>query len=288
VTDAKVIPGLEERFADVKGSRIRYFVGGAARGKPLILIHGLGGCAANWVDVAPLLAERRRLLVPELSGHGRSSALAAVPNLAVFADRIAVVAEREGMLPAAIAGHSLGGVVGVRLALRRPDDVIALALVAAAGISSTTRRAKYGLRILGIIGPRRLVAPWADRVADSALLRYLVFGRWGASDPLIMSRAAVDGFLDGTRLTTDSPSAARALVLDDVRQELAEIRCPTLVLWGARDSQLPLADAFDYARRLRAQLRVIADCGHLLIGERPDLCAQAIEAFLATNRGAQI
>jgi pimeloyl-ACP methyl ester carboxylesterase len=288
VTDAKVIPGLEERFADVKGSRIRYFVGGAPRGKPLILVHGLGGCAANWVDVAPLLAERRRLLVPELPGHGRSSALAAVPNLAVFADRIAVVAEREGMFPAAIAGHSLGGVVGVRLALRRPDDVTALALVAAAGISSTTRRAKYGLRILGIIGPRRLVAPWADRVADSALLRYLVFGRWGASDPLIMSRAAVDGFLDGTRLTTDSPNAARALVLDDVRQELGEIRCPTLVLWGARDNQLPLADAFDYARRLRAELRVIADCGHLLIGERPDLCAQAIEAFLATNRGAQI
>ena len=282
------MPGLEERFADVKGSRISYYVGGARDRPPLILIHGLGGCAANWVDVAPLLAEHRRLLVPELPGHGRSSALAAVPNLAVFADRVALVAEQEGMLPAAVAGHSLGGVVGVRLALRRPDDVTALALVAAAGISSTTRRAKYGLRILGIIGPRRLVAPWADRVADSALLRYLVFGRWGASDPLIMSRAAVDGFLDGTRLTTDSPSAARALVVDDVRQELGEIRCPTLVLWGARDNQLPLADAFDYARRLRAELRVIADCGHLLIGERPDLCAEAIEAFLAANRGAQI
>jgi pimeloyl-ACP methyl ester carboxylesterase len=280
VTDAKVIPGLEERFADVKGSRIRYFVGGAPGGKPLILIHGLGGCAANWVDVAPLVAERRRLLVPELPGHGRSSALAAVPNLAVFADRIALVAEQEGMLPAAVAGHSLGGVVGLRLALRRPDDVTALVLVAAAGISSATRRAKYGLRILGIIGPRRLVAPWADRVADSAFLRYVVFGRWGASDPLIMSRAAVDGFLDGTRLTTDSPSAARALVVDDVRQELGDVRCPTLVLWGARDNQLPLADAFDYARRLGAELRVIADCGHLLIGERPDLCAEAIESFL--------
>jgi pimeloyl-ACP methyl ester carboxylesterase len=97
---------------------------------------------------------------------------------------------------------------------------------------------------------------------------------------LIMSRAAVDGFLDGTRLTTDSPSAARALVVDDVRQELGDVRCPTLVLWGARDNQLPLADAFDYARRLGAELRVIADCGHLLIGERPDLCAEAIESFL--------
>jgi pimeloyl-ACP methyl ester carboxylesterase len=280
LTDAKVIAGFEERFAEVKGARLRYFVGGQARGKPIVLVHGLGGAAANWVEVAPRLAERARVLVPELPGHGRSSALAAVPNLAVFADRVALVAEREEMLPAAVAGHSLGGVVALRLALRRPEDVTALALLAGAGISSTTRRARYGLRILGIIGPRRLVAPWADKVADSALLRYVVFGRWGASDPLIMSRATVDGFLEGTRLTTDSPGAARALVADDVRRDVGEIACPVLVLWGARDNQLPLADAFDFARRLRAELRVIADCGHLLIGERPDLCAEAIDDFL--------
>ena len=280
MTDAKGFPGCEERFADVKGSVLRYFVGGPPGGPPVVLVHGLGGCAANWVDVAPLLLETRRVLVPELPGHGLSTPLPAVPNLAVFADRVALVAEREGMLPAAFVGHSLGGVVALRLALRRPGDVTALVLAAAAGISSTTRRAKYGLRILGIIGPRRLVAPWADSVAESAFLRYAVFGRWGAVDPLALSREAVDGFLDGTRLTSDSVSAARAVVEDDVRQDLGELDCPTLVLWGARDNQLAVADALDFARRLDAPLRVIADCGHLLIGERPDLCAEAIESFL--------
>jgi len=276
------IPGLEERFAETKASRLRYFVGGRADGEPVVLIHGLGGCAANWVEVAPLLSERRRVLVPELPGHGLSTPLPAVPNLAVFADRIGLVAEREGMLPAAFVGHSLGGTVALRLALRRPGDVNALVLAAGAGLSSTSRRVRYGLRILGIIGPRRFVAPWADSVADSPFLRYAVFGRWGAADPLILSRAAVDGFLEGTRLTSDSVSSARAVVADDVRQELGDLRCPTLVLWGARDNQLPLADAFEFARRLDAPLRVIADCGHLLIGERPDLCVEAIEAFLGS------
>jgi 3-oxoadipate enol-lactonase len=280
VTDAKVIEGFDECFADIKGCQIRYFVGGPADGKPLVLVHGLGGAAANWVDLAPLLAANRRVLVPELPGHGRSTALPAVPNLAVFADRLALVAEREGMLPAAVAGHSLGGIVALRWAIRRPAEVNAIVLAAGAGISSATRRAKYGLRILGIIGPRRLIAPWSGSVADSALLRYFVFGRWGASDPLVLSRAAVDGFLAGTLLTTDSRSAARALVLDDVRHELHEIDCPCLVLWGARDNQLPLVDAFDFARRLGAPLRTIAGCGHLLIGERPELCAEAIEDFL--------
>jgi len=280
VTDATAIPGFEERFAETKGCRLRYFVGGRAKGAPLVLLHGLGGCAANWVDVAPLLSEARRVLIPELPGHGLSTPLPAVPNLAVFADRVRVVAEREGMLPAAFVGHSLGGIVALRLALRQPDDVNALVLAAGAGISSTTRRARYSLRILGIIGPRRFVAPWADSVADHAFLRYAVFGRWGAADPLILSREAVDGFLEGTRLTSDSVSAARAVVVDDVRPDLHELRCPTLVLWGARDNQLPLADGFEFARRLDAPLRVIADCGHLLIGERPDLCAEAIENFV--------
>jgi pimeloyl-ACP methyl ester carboxylesterase len=44
---------------------------------------------------------------------------------------------------------------------------------------------------------------------------------------------------------------------------------------------VPVADAFEYARRLRAPLRVIADCGHLLIAERADACADAIETFLS-------
>ena len=280
MTDAKAIRGFEERFVEAKASRLRYFVGGPADGEPVVLVHGLGGCAANWVNVAPLLAETRRVLVPELPGHGLSTPLPAVPNLAVFAERVGLVAEREQALPAAFVGHSLGAVVALRLALQRPDDVSALVLAAAAGISSTSRRVRYGLRILGIIGPRRFVAPWADSVAGSPFLRYAVFGHWGAADPLIMSPEAVDGFLEGTRLTSDSVSAARAVVSDDVRPELDELRCPTLVLWGARDTQLPLVDAFEFARRLDAPLRVIAECGHLLIGERPDLCADAIDSFM--------
>jgi pimeloyl-ACP methyl ester carboxylesterase len=51
-------------------------------------------------------------------------------------------------------------------------------------------------------------------------------------------------------------------------------------VWGARDAQVFVDDAFEYARRLRAPLRTIADCGHLLIAERPDACLAAIRDFL--------
>jgi pimeloyl-ACP methyl ester carboxylesterase len=58
----------------------------------------------------------------------------------------------------------------------------------------------------------------------------------------------------------------------DVCEDLGAVRCPTLLLWGGRDNWVPLEDGFRYARLLGAPLRVIADCGHLLIGERPEAC----------------
>src|SRR2546428_9106977 len=108
MTDAK-LPGLEERFAEIKGVRMRYFLGG--EGPPLILVHGLGGAAANWTELVPLLVRRHRLLVPDLPGHGGSTAPPAVARLQPFAHRVALVAAREALLPPPVVGPLLRGMV---------------------------------------------------------------------------------------------------------------------------------------------------------------------------------
>src|SRR3954452_7146272 len=277
MTDAK-LPGFEERFAEVKGVRIRYFIGGD--GPPLVLVHGLGGAASNWTELAPLLLRRHRLLVPDLPGHGGSTALPAVSGLEPFADRVALVAKREGMLPAPVVGHSLGGMVVLRLALRRPEDVSAIVLAGAAGLSIGNVWGRQLLSIFTSVRPGRLAARYRGRVSRSPLLRRLVFGFVSVADPAGLTDEAVEGFLAAQLLHTDVGSAWRALRADDPREELEAIRCPVLVLWGADDAQLPIDDAFEYTRRLRARLRVIPGCGHLLIGERPDACRDAIEVFL--------
>jgi pimeloyl-ACP methyl ester carboxylesterase len=115
-----------------------------------------------------------------------------------------------------------------------------------------------------------------------------VFGFVSVTDPVGLTDTAVDGFLAGQVLHTDTASAWRALRDDDPRQELEHLRCPVLVLWGSEDAQLRLDDAFEYARRLRAPLRTIAGCGHLLIGERPEACADAIESFLSATVGNEL
>lgn len=277
MTDAK-LPALEERFAELKGSRMRYFVGG--EGPPLILVHGLGGAAANWTELAPLLVPNHRLLVPDLPGHGGSEALPAVSGLEPFADRVAALAALEGMLPAPVVGHSLGGAVVLRLALRHPDDVSAVVLAAAAGLSLGSIWGRQLQSVFSTVRPGRLAARWRGLVSRSLLLRRFVFGFVSVADPGSLTNEAVEGFLAAQLLHTDVDSAWQALRADDPRQELEAVRCPVLVLWGAEDVQLPLDDAFEYARRLRAPLRVIPGCGHLLIGERPDACADAIDDFL--------
>ena len=277
--DAKVeLQGFEERFIEARGCRLRCLLAGG--GEPLLLVHGLGGAAANWLALAPLLLPGQAMLVPDLPGHGGSEALPAAQSLNAYADRLALLLDR----PAAVVGHSLGGAIALRLAIRRPELVSALVLAGAAGISSGTRQARYALTMTGLIKPGKRIAPYRRRVARSGLLKTLVFGRWGVSDPPALPPEIAEAFLSGPAQHTDSVSAAKALVRDDPRSDLDRVQCPVLLLWGARDHQLPIDDAFDYARRLRAPLRVIADCGHLLIGERPQACADAIESFLADAR----
>jgi pimeloyl-ACP methyl ester carboxylesterase len=278
--DAKPVR-LEQRFADVRGVRMRYFVGGS--GPPLVLVHGLTGAAANWLELTGELGRRHRLIVPELPGHGGSGPLPVAPNLDAYADRVRVVAAREEALPAAFVGHSLGGLVALRLALRYPGDVRAVVLAAAAGISSTTRRAEFWISVFGFTRPAKLVAPFRRALGRRPRLRPPVFNRFQVSDPASLSPRMVEGFLAASRLHTDVVSAGRVLVCDDPRVDLAGVRCPCLVLWGARDLQVPIGDAFEYARRLRARVRLIADCGHLVPVERPRACLDALEDLVALS-----
>jgi pimeloyl-ACP methyl ester carboxylesterase len=271
--------GFEEREAVVRGTRLRYEVGG--EGPPIVLLHGLGGARTNWIAVAPELARRHRVLALDLPGHGDSEPLAAAPTVDGYADRVAFLADREGLGAATVVGHSAGGLVALRLAARRPEAVTALVLAASAGISTTRRTAGLTVELFALVRPGRLLAPWRSAVVRDPRLRNVAFGWWGAADPRALAPEVADAFLSGPRLHTDSASLGRALVRDDPRTDLGRVGCPSLVLWGARDNWVLLEDAYELARRLRAALRLIPDCGHLLIGERPDACVDAIESFVA-------
>ncbi len=277
--DKSEVEGLDEREHAGAGTRVRYLVGGD--GPPLVLVHGLGGLASNWRLIAPALAVEHRVIVPELPGHGGSARLEGASSLDPFADALLSVAEAEDAVPAPWIGHSLGGLVALRAAVRRPDAVTGVMLVAAAGISSTSRAAEVTVTLLGVAKPGRIAGRFRTRVSRSRLGRTIAFGWWGASDPAGLDPAMAEAFLEGPPQHTDMLTAGRALVASDPRVDLDRITCPCLCLWGADDNWVPLQDGMEYARRLRAPLRAIAGCGHLSVGERPDVVTRAVRDFLA-------
>jgi pimeloyl-ACP methyl ester carboxylesterase len=278
MSPATLMRGLRPHVAEIAGTRTRYWVGG--EGPPLILVHGLGGASYNFTELGPFLARRHRVLIPDLPGHCGTAPLPSVDGLSDLAAHVVRIAERERLLPAAVLGYSMGGVVALRLAVAWPQHVSALALVAPAGIVSLTRRAEIWMTVVGVLRPARQAARFRRLIARRPLLRYPVFGYWGAEDPAALSPEGVLGFLEGPPLHTDVGAAGRALVNDDPRPDLDRVRCPTLLLWGARDRLVPLADGFEYARRLRCSIRALPAAGHLVVGEQPEACAEILERFL--------
>ena len=270
-------PSLERR--ELVDRELTYHVGGD--GPALVLVHGLGGGAGNWVELAPILQRRYRLVVPELPGHGGSGRGPWTADLAGFAASVRACAEHElGCEHPVVVGHSLGGQIALELATQTPAWPRAIVLAAASGISSRRAGRRRALAVSSVVRPARRADPFRSQILDRRFTRRLAFSGM-VSDIDALSREAAEGFFGGAARARTTRPALRALMERDPRQDLHRVSVPSLVLWGARDRALPVGDAFDYARRLRAPVRVLADTGHLLIGERPQLCAHLIEEFVA-------
>ena len=274
------IHGFDDRDVVVDGARLRYAVSGDGPG--VVLVHGLGGTVENWRGIAPALAERHRVLVPDLPGHGRSAALPEARHLDALVDAVFSLAEAEDVERAVWVGHSLGGTVALRAAVRRPEAVRGVVLAAAAGIGSSTRLGRATVTLIGLAQPGKLIAPFRHVVAGSRMGRRAAFGGWGVGDAAALEPELAEALLEGPAHHTNTRQAGRALLATDPLEESDRIACPVLVLWGASDRWVKLDEGIEYARRLGAPLRTIAGCGHLLIGERPEVCVAAIEEFVAS------
>ena len=274
MTAATDLAGLEPKVLVTAGISVRYYAGG--KGEPLLLLHGLAGSSGNWVELLPDLVQHHRVLAVDLPGHAGSARAPGGTGINDFAAVAAAVLEAEVGGPALVAGHSFGGLVALRLAQARPELVRGLLLVSPAGIKTTLRATRALVLASTTVRPGRWVAPFRHRYAERFWYRRALFRPWFVSDAASLSARATHGLLSAQREHTDTKTAGRAMNAYDPRRDLAQIACPVVILWGARDPQLPLDDAFEYTRRLGAKLRIVADCGHLVIVERPAACLAAL------------
>ena len=249
-------------------------------GPAIVLIHGLGGSLYNFRYNIPALAGQLRVLALDLKGFGYSTRpLGADYSQTAQAQLVADFMDRLGVGRAAVLGHSLGGAIALRLAALFPQRVARLILVASAP-------------------PVRLVPPLGDAALrpilrlGSALvlhqpgLREAVL-RSGFYDPSFVTPEMLEEFRRVGRIRGSAEAIVRVL-LDSARDEpldLAQIRQPTLLLWGAGDRAVGLRLARWFQTQLPdARLRVIDRARHMVIEERAGESNAAILSFLQEEK----
>jgi pimeloyl-ACP methyl ester carboxylesterase len=257
-------------------------------GPPLLFVHGLAGRWQNWLENLPHFAASRRVVAVDLPGFGASPPPReeiSIPGYARFLDRLC---DALAIDAAAVVGNSMGGYVAAELAIAAPQRVERLMLVSAAGITAEHLRRDQvmtGARVVAALATRAAArhASLARRPGLRKLaLGFVVRHADRLSAPIaheLMEGSAKPGFVP----------AMEAILAHRISERLAQIACPTFVLWGEDDRVIPARDASRFGELIPdARVEVWPDTGHVAMLERPARFNALLDAFLAEAPGERV
>lgn len=251
------------------GTEIAWEVTGPTAGPPLVLLHSLGADGGMWEPQVAALSDRYRVLTPDLRGHGRSDVPAGDYPVEALAADVLAVADAEALDRFSVCGISLGGVIALWLAIHAGDRITSL-------IASNTG-AKVGT-----------AEGWGERAASVRTdgLRPLTeasVARWFSPDFGDRHPDRLRRFVEAFHATDPEGYAGccAALGHTDLREEVAGIGCPTLVIAGGRDEAAPPAlSEWLHAHIRGSRLVVLDDAAHLANLDRPEAFGAALDGFL--------
>src|SRR4051794_2507518 len=273
--------------------------GGEERDAPherALYVHGLGGASTNWTDLAALLAVRLDGWAIDLPGFGRSqpppsgrySIRGHVRAVVDVLEHIRNLPGEAQGRPVHLLGNSLGGLVSVLVAARRPDLVASLTLISPAMPVYRVPPAFSRLLLLLLVpGVPGLAEKRMAGIAPEQHVRSMVDLCFG--DPSRVSRERIDEAIDEMRARAGQPWADRALVrsmrglltsylrVNGAWRLAGRLRPPTLVIWGAHDKLVDPRLAPRLAATVPdARLLVLEGVGHVAMLEAPEETARAV------------
>jgi pimeloyl-ACP methyl ester carboxylesterase len=283
--------GFELRHVSIHGHDVGYRMAG--EGPVLLLIHGIAGSSATWREVMPTLAERYTVVAPDLIGHGRSAKPSGDYSLGAHAGAMRDLLGALEIDRASVVGQSFGGGVALQLAYQHPECCERLVLVDSGGLG---REVNWMLRFMTLPGSEYLmpvifppfVRDGGNWVSRQLLRRGVRMGRlaemWSAYASLTESENR-PAFVRTLRAVID-PGGQTVNAAD--RLYLAA-HLPTLIIWGAQDTIIPVAHAQTAHEAIPgSRLEIIADAGHFPHVEIPERFLQILLDFLDTTEPARL
>jgi pimeloyl-ACP methyl ester carboxylesterase len=255
-------------------------------GPAVVFVHGLSGSWPNWLEQLPVLARDHRVIALDLPGFGHSPMPREQISISGYARLLDSLLGELGVDAAAVVGNSMGGFIATELAISVPQRVERLVLVSAAGLSThndpRTRAAIPALRR----AERILIASGAWAASRSDALARRKRGRSAALSVVARHPDRLPAALAAEQVRgAGKPGFTQALqaILDyDVRERLAQIACPTLIVWGADDRLITVADADVFEELIPDSRKVVyEDTGHVAMLERPAAFNALLKEFLA-------
>jgi len=242
-------------------------------GRPLVILHGLFGDGDNWHGVATRLADRFRVLVPDLRNHGRSPHSAEMSYPAMAGD-VAELLAAQGLTAADVLGHSLGGKVAMQLALTRPGLVRKLVVVDMSPreyppLHLEILAALQALDVGSFTSRPEIEAVLAGAVPSQRLRRFLLKNLARNAGGTFEWRMNVTALADSyphllAAVTGPQPYAGPALFIRGGRSEYVQPADEPLIL-----------ELFP-----RAEFRTIANAGHWVHTDAPEEFLRLTREFL--------
>lgn len=288
--------GFKSTFIDIDGHVHVADYGG--RGKPIVLVHGLGGCHLNWMAAAPLLTDRYRVLALDLLGFGRTplhGRCASVEANQRLIDRF--LCEHLGER-AILVGNSMGGLISLLQADANPDSIEAVALVNAAMPHPSTW--SIDPHVLALFTAMTLpgvgeVFMWLGNEMRSAERKVREMFVMCAADATRIAQEVVRAHIElieehaaqgwGNRAYLQATRSLVRLLLHRERYHaiVRRIRIPALVIAGAHDRLIRL-NAAEHIAKLRPDWRFVplAHVGHVPQMEDPEGFTQILAEWIDT------
>lgn len=259
-------------WAELGDHKIRYLDYGAGE-DVVIFIHGFGGDLGNWLFNYQSLGEKKRVIMLDLPGHGESTKDVADGSIDSITTVLKEFVDHLNLSKVDLVGHSMGGALSINMALKFPDLVNRLVLIASAGLGKEID-AEY-IKGFADSDSRRELKPHLEKLfVDKS-----VVNRQFVDDMLKFKR--IDGVRDCLQkiynnLLDDQSNQANVYV-----EKLANIEQPILVLWGSDDAIIPSKQIENISSLKNISTHVYENAGHMLQLEIYNKVNEDIEKFLS-------